>query len=231
VTQHRIVRKKFRRHSCAVIEGEVGGTGWRTLANFTFTSPNTGAGDIIVGAPDDHPELFDYVTCHGHPHFKEYADYRPWTIPGYNAWDQLRQKNPGALASEVLAAHPELEGQLVSGAKRGFCMIDVYHYDTDIGPGQAVYDSCTSNQGISVGWADVYGYSLDGQWVDITGLPRGSYMLEAEVNAERVFAESDYENNRMVVPLYYTVSCLRSAAHAYSLRRRLACRFTGQTVL
>lgn len=201
VTEQRIVKKRFRRNSCSVIEGEVG-TGNRKLLRFTFTSPNTGAGDIIVGAPANHPELFDFNTCHGHAHFKEYADYRLWTISGYNTWNQLRQDNPEALASEIFTARPDLEAQLVRGAKRGFCMIDIYHYDTDIGPGQAVYNSCTSNQGISRGWADVYGYSLDGQWVDITGLPSGSYTLEAEVNAEQVFEESDYSNNRVAVPVF-----------------------------
>ncbi|MGH8612044.1 MAG: lysyl oxidase family protein [Gammaproteobacteria bacterium] len=198
VTEQRIVTKRFNRNSCAVIEGEVGGTGKRKLLRFSFTSPNTGAGDIIVGVPDG--VLFEFNTCHGHPHFKEYADYRLWTMTGYNTWDDLRRQNPGALASEVLAAHPELKPEL--GAKRGFCMVDVYHYDPSMGPGQARYDNCQSNQGISVGWADVYGYSLDGQWIDITGVPSGSYKLEAEVNAEQVFEESNYENNRMAVPVF-----------------------------
>lgn len=37
--------------------------------------------------------------------------------------------------------------------------------------------------------------ALDGQWIDVTGLAPGYYVLEAEVNAERFFEESSYENN------------------------------------
>jgi len=35
----------------------------------------------------------------------------------------------------------------------------------------------------------------DGQWIDVTGLQAGDYVLEIEVNAERFFQETDYSNN------------------------------------
>lgn len=58
-----------------------------------------------------------------------------------------------------------------------------------------------SNQGISVGYADEYHYSLDGQWIDITGLPAGQYILENEVNSEWPYEESSYDNNRAYWPV------------------------------
>jgi hypothetical protein len=202
VTEQRIVREKFGPNSCAVLEHEVEGSGKRKLLRFTFTSPNIGEGDIIIGNPtaSENDGLFEFNTCHGHAHFIDFADYRLWTMKGYKAWNRLRQNNPEALASDVLADNPGPEEELVKGAKRGYCMLDIYYYDTSLG-GVGKYDNCAENQGISVGWADVYGYKLDGQWIDITELPPGSYMLEVEVNAERLFMESNYSNNRKAAPV------------------------------
>ena len=66
-------------------------------------------------------------------------------------------------------------------------------------PGPPKYTDCNANQGISVGWADVYGFGLDGQWIDITGLAAGDYVLEAEVNPEQLFEEVDYTNNSAAI--------------------------------
>jgi hypothetical protein len=92
---------------------------------------------------------------------------------------------------------------MVSGHKQGFCVIDVYpsnlpcNYPLD----PPKYDFCEetrrrpASQGLSVCWNDEYYFGYDGQWVDITGLPAGEYVLENEVNAERFFVEADYSNN------------------------------------
>jgi len=78
-------------------------------------------------------------------------------------------------------------------------MIDLVKFDPSVGP--AKYTSCSTNQGISVGWADQYVRSLDGQWIDITKVRNGDYVIEIEVNAEHVFEESNYGNNSTAVPL------------------------------
>lgn len=61
-----------------------------------------------------------------------------------------------------------------------------------------------NNQGISVGWQDVYVANLDCQWIDITGITLGSYWLYVEinpvVNGARAFTESDYTNNVFWIP-------------------------------
>src|SRR5262249_48891645 len=71
--------------SCAAIEGEAQ-PGNRRLLRFNSASINAGEGALIVGMPSSHPELYDFVTCHGHPHFKSYAAYRLWTRSGYVTW-------------------------------------------------------------------------------------------------------------------------------------------------
>jgi hypothetical protein len=48
---------------------------------------------------------------------------------------------------------------------------------------------------MSSGWGDEYAPVLEGQWIDITGLPRGRYWLVHEVNPGRRLRESRYEND------------------------------------
>lgn len=175
---------------CAVVEGSTA-PGERTLLRFTFTSPNVGLADLVIGRPSQHPEWFEWGACHRHHHFREYADYRLWTQAAYPAWLAARASSPASTASEVLAAHPELSSGFVAGHKQGFCVMDLVAPAPGLAP---TYAGC-GDQGLSVGWSDRYAFHLDGQWIDVTGLPEGYYVLEAEVNAERLFEESAYANN------------------------------------
>ena len=50
---------------------------------------------------------------------------------------------------------------------------------------------------------DLYGQSLDCQWVDITGLRYGDYLLELSVNPRGLGAESDYGNNNASCRIRY----------------------------
>ena len=101
---------------------------------------------------------------------------------------------------------------LVTGRKQAFCLEDFELYSPTAGP--AKY-TC-GYQGISVGWADTYGSYLDGQWLDITGIPPGSYQLRVIINPYNVVGkkypgynaaaaaatrESDYGNNTATVPV------------------------------
>lgn len=122
--QWHVERRTCEATDCAVMEGSTE-AGQRLLLRFTASTPNLGPGDLIIGARDDHPEWFDEPICHKHSHFKEYADYRLWTPAGYEAWQALRQARPDALAAEVMAAHPELQQQVVVGRKLGYCVIDI----------------------------------------------------------------------------------------------------------
>ena len=107
--------------------------------------------------------------------------------------------NPDALSSDLFAANPTIASQFIAGHKQGFCVIDVARVRGVNGSSRPKYTNCATNQGISAGWADSYVRTLDGQWIDITGLARGSYVLEVEVNAEHLFTETNYRNNSAAV--------------------------------
>ena len=181
--------KTFKAQDCQVQEGTTQ-AGVRKILRFTYTTPNLGDGDLIVGRPEDHPEWFEWGECHRHYHFKEYADYRLWMPDQWAEYKAFREANPDMLAADVLAANPQW--QPVKGEKRGFCVIDIWPYLEK--PGPPKYLLCDF-QGISLGWADEYYDDLDSQFIDVTGVPSGDYVLEAEVNAEHVFTETNYRNN------------------------------------
>ena len=84
---------------------------------------------------------------------------------------------------------------VLTGHKQAFCLLDYSRVDPAAGP--AKY-TC-SNQGISVGWQDVYGSYLDCQWLDITGITAGNYSLRVSINPEGKLAESNYGNNTATV--------------------------------
>lgn len=194
-----IVDRTFSSTDCAVVEGATQ-DGDRRLLLFSSVTPNLGPGDLIIGAPADHPEWFSPSICHRHMHFRDYADYRLWTPSGYQAWQALRQQFPDALPGDLLVAYPKIARQMVAGAKLGFCVIDIIPGVPGLAPpGPPKYLSCSTNQGISVGWADEYFLLLDEQWIDITDVAPGDYVLEDEVNPERLFIEVNYSNNASAI--------------------------------
>ncbi|HLU68971.1 MAG TPA: lysyl oxidase family protein [Kofleriaceae bacterium] len=83
------------------------------------------------------------------------------------------------------------------GHKQSFCLRD----DQQVIAGAPSQGYDCNYQGLSVGWADIYGASLDCQWVDITGVPPGDYLLRVELNPLRVIPESSYDNNLALIPV------------------------------
>ena len=86
------------------------------------------------------------------------------------------------------------------GQKLAYCMEDT----VQVMPGPNVschkqYDC--SDQGIQAGWSDLYGNSLDCQWLDITDVPAGAYSLEVTVNPTRAFPEETFDNNTTTIPV------------------------------
>ena len=49
--------------------------------------------------------------------------------------------------------------------------------------------------GVSVGWADVYPWYLADQYIEISGVPDGLYVIETRVNPNRTVHETTYDDN------------------------------------
>ncbi len=88
-------------------------------------------------------------------------------------------------------------GVVASGFKPGFCLLDSYSWAW---PSEGPTYDC-ANQGIGVGYGDIYEDVLPCQWIDVTDVPPGDYTLRAALNqpapdaAVPVLVERDYANN------------------------------------
>jgi hypothetical protein len=206
-TQIFVSEEQFNSNSCTVVEGAVSKPGKHVLLRFNSSTPNIGATDMYIGDPNQCVgTLFHFSECHQHLHFEDYTAYRLWTQGGYANWvasrDPVAPVNSG-LNAQLLAA-AVANGDLIVGRKQGFCMIDSIPYaGSPVTPGPAKYLSCNSNQGISVGWDDVYGPQLPDQFIQITGLREGVYVLENQVNPNQLLPESNYANNFAAVTVHY----------------------------
>jgi hypothetical protein len=160
----------FASDSCAVYEGCVSGTGPRRLLKFDGVIQNLGDQDFVLGNPDEFPDRFTYSACHGHYHLNEAMAYE--------------------LLDPITRLPVYVGAQRVVGHKQGFCMLDMRLVAGNLEP----YYTC-SYQGLTSGWADVYSSSLDCQWVDVTGVPSGEYLLRITVNPGGSLPEADLTNN------------------------------------
>ncbi len=119
---------------------------------------------------------FTYHPGHSHIHFDNWGAYR------------IRQVLPGDGVGPVLA----------EGGKTSFCIVDLDVYSTSTpgyNPAGEFHGCGADKQGLSVGWADVYGAGLTGQSIDVTNVPDGVYWLESEVDPGNKVLELDETNN------------------------------------
>jgi hypothetical protein len=127
----------------------------------------------------------DYHSGHGHIHFNDYALYelQPVDAPG---------------------------GSSRTGAKTTFCIMDTTRVDRHLpgAPKKAVYKTCGTKQGTSVGWGDTYGSHLAGQEVDFTGNPDGDYGLTIIVDPLNRLIETNEDDNKSQVCFNVTNSVI-----------------------
>jgi hypothetical protein len=137
-----------------------------------------------------------FSSTHGHFHAQGFQDVG------------LYARNGDGSAGELVASPPN----------KGICMVDIENgyfgrTDKDGNPLQMdLPGTCDASlhqdpndptypnelylqMGITVGYADVYPWFVADQYIDVTDLPDGKYVLKATVNRSRRIRESDYDNN------------------------------------
>jgi Lysyl oxidase len=131
-----------------------------------------------------HVGDFVFHPAHDHFHFEDFAEYQLWPADAWNQW--LASGRPNG------TEHSFLRGQ---GTKTTFCIMDTAHLNGTLpgSPTVAAYDTCgRTTQGLSVGWADTYGWWLADQWIvlDDTGLADGLYVLRSIADPRNLLYES-----------------------------------------
>jgi hypothetical protein len=179
------------------------------LLRLTATEANAGAGPLEIRGgpvnPDGTQQVFQriynddgtwsdrlagnftYHPTHNHIHFDDIAQYN------------LRARPADGSVGSVVAA----------GAKTSFCLIDIDHFNPSLprSPVNGVYESCGNVlQGISVGWADVYGSGLDGQWIDVTGVANGNYWLEDVLDPNNHLLQANLVSHVTRIPITLNIN-------------------------
>ena len=169
VAQMEIVDRYFDPTDCAIAEGVVGGSGYRRLLRFDTVVMNRGDGDLIVGDRSDPNNRYAaYFVFHPcHGHYH---------IKDVSSYELLTP----------------VGGFVVAGTKQGFCFEDSFKYED--GGKSSGYDC--HNNGISSGWGDWYYKQLVGQWIDITGVPAGQYIVRVRLNTGEFHPIFDEGQNR-----------------------------------
>jgi len=141
-----------------------------------------------VGTYVYHPE-------HDHFHFGDFAEYQLWARAEYDAWVRGGRTKGSPRRADRLSS------------KVTFCIMDTERADLmpngpqdpiSNSPQDPVYDDCYPDlQGLSVGWADTYGWWLYDQWVDLGTAPMadGQYVLRSVVDPDNRIYESRRKSN------------------------------------
>src|SRR6185295_4342340 len=154
----------FAPTDCAVTEGWVAASGIRRLLRFDSLIANLGALDLRMGDPVS-PE------------------------PPFTSADWENNACYGAYLFEDFAAFELRDGSglpVGTGHKAACCVADSVPIEALPARGY----TC-SFQGLSSGWADLYPAGIDGQWVDVTGVPEGDYTLVITANPTGKILEVD----------------------------------------
>jgi hypothetical protein len=150
-------------------------TGMASFVQAIYNSPSPGVWQFDHSVPLAVTGVFD-------PPF----DYR-FPLTSFT----LNQVNAGGSAGSVVVTSP----------KTDFCITgDTYVGGVPNAPSQTFIPqgNCTSPAkplGWSVGWGDEYDQTDNGQPIDLTGVPDGTYILRGIADPEHVLTESDSDHN------------------------------------
>jgi Lysyl oxidase len=174
---------------------------------FRSAVSNVGDGPLIIdghrAGVDSDTMVADQVVVHdggprgkvpgvGRLRFVVSPDHRHWHLLRFQRYELRR---PGSTTA------------LVTDRKTGFCLGDRYAAIAGPLPSRAPRPAFTSScgleqtqllgirEGISVGYGDDYAANLEGQYLPITGLADGRYVLVHRVNIDRLIHETDYGND------------------------------------
>ena len=138
--------------------------------------------------------------AHGHYHFESFGISSLWAVDA----------DGNAIGSTPLRQRRRSLDTLVrNGRKVSFCMADIYidawaakgdgarTYNAPdcLFPASSEGGSDQFVQGITNGWADVYDWYLPDQYMEVTGVPDGVYLLQTVVDPDGALVEANESNN------------------------------------
>lgn len=139
-------------------------------------------------------EEYELHPTHAHFHYKGFGVSRLW-----------RSDESGAQLD------PE---PIRSGRKNGFCVMDTDKMRTDAPESQYDGSGCLASQdyknGITQGWADTYSADLPDQYIEVSGVPDGYYVLETLADPDATVVETDETNNSGAILIQITGNSVKT---------------------
>jgi hypothetical protein len=138
-------------------------------------------------------DTYEFHAAHAHFHYKNFGQAFLYRLHPDGTMEKVRESR-----------------------KNGFCMIDVentrfglddrglpqkgeaprtYYFPRCNAPTERDEHGTYMVNGISVGWADVYNWFLADQYIEISGVPDGVYVIETVANPIRTVHETTYGDN------------------------------------
>lgn len=138
-------------------------------------------------------DAYEFHATHAHFHYKNFGQSRLWAS---NAQGERSGSEPVA-----------------TGNKIGFCPIDIdnfgfgekgdaartYYFERCNNPTESDASGTYMVTGISPGWADVYNWFLADQYIEVSGVEDGYYLLESIADPAETVVESDEHDNSVEV--------------------------------
>lgn len=187
--QHLQIQNKQQRELLRFSNGiaNTGGGPWQMVPLFPAADPSQPQ-DAIQQIVDPAGNVVEEKAVSS---FEFHPEHNHWHIDGV-ALFEVRLDAPDG---------PVFGGNSI---KTTFCLIDVYKLEGQSRTKDRTFWECNGDrQGVSVGWADKYHQSTEGQDLDITGAPTDRLLfLVSTANFEGVFLEQDISNNSAWVSFY-----------------------------
>ncbi|KAJ8946895.1 hypothetical protein NQ318_008251, partial [Aromia moschata] len=129
------------------------------------------------------------------------ADFRPAIPKHLWEWHMCHMHYHSMEVFATFDIYNSTGQRVAEGHKASFCL-----EDNQCLPGVTPRFACANygDQGISVNCSDIYKYTVDCQWVDISDLDVGRYSLKVAINPEFKVPEMSFENNAAVCDFFYT---------------------------
>ena len=138
-------------------------------------------------------DTYEFHPAHAHFHYKNFGQAFLYRLDPDGSMEKVRESR-----------------------KNGFCMIDVensrfgvdeqglpykgeaprtYYFPRCNAPTERDEHGTYMVNGISAGWADVYNWFLADQYIEISGVPDGLYVIETRANPIRTVHETTFDDN------------------------------------
>jgi hypothetical protein len=164
-----------------LLEGCASASSGIDILRFSGTTHNLGPADVVIGDPGcPNCEQNPLATC-ADPNFicAPAEGHGHGHYQNFAAYELLDESGQNVVAA---------------GHKQGFCLRDSY-----CSFGTLAFDC--DFQGLTAGCSDLYSSSLGCQYIEITDVPAGNYLVRMTTDPLDLFEEADETNNAHSVPV------------------------------